>query len=459
VPPVGLVSPSEQFQHHPAIDGFLREGREYECWRSRLFWFWNDGQRDAFDEVVATVQRYLPDALVQPPRLTHDSSPRVLIQFQEDGTDFDISTSGGGLRTLLNLAMVLRFADALCLLLDEPDSHLHGTLQRAVAQMLLDHAVGEDRQVVVASHAPEMISELPEESLVWIDRKQDGGRTCSSIGRVLVDLGALTKADAIRAYGTDKILFVEGSLDRQVLGQLLSTAGVTNPFSDAGVVVAELPSGRGDSVHLAVFRRLLMEALKLDMAVCCVVDNDYDAETSDPPGEPEDGGEVSVFRLRRKEAENYLISPGVIARASASAAERRRQYSGNEVLAPTQEQVEGHLEAVLAGPSVKDTAKYQAIARLVELQPSEQDLAVRLREADEWFETKWADPAWRLANCPGKSVLAALRRWCQEEFGLTLTTATLVESLGECPPDLVEIARGISDRFYGHQNTVNGSPD
>ena len=310
VPPVGLVSPSEQFQHHPAIDGFLREGREYECWRSRLFWFWNDGQRDAFDEVVATVQRYLPDALVQPPRLTHDSSPRVLIQFQEDGTDFDISTSGGGLRTLLNLAMVLRFADALCLLLDEPDSHLHGTLQRAVAQMLLDHAVGEDRQVVVASHAPEMISELPEESLVWIDRKQDGGRTCSSIGRVLVDLGALTKADAIRAYGTDKILFVEGSLDRQVLGQLLSTAGVTNPFSDAGVVVAELPSGRGDSVHLAVFRRLLMEALKRDMAVCCVVDNDYDAETSDPPGEPEDGGEVSVFRLRRKEAENYLISPG-----------------------------------------------------------------------------------------------------------------------------------------------------
>ncbi len=447
VPPVGLVSPSEQFRHHPAIDDLLRDGREYECWRSRLFWFWNDGQREAFDEVVATVQRYLPDACVQPPRLTHDSGPRVLVEFQEDDTDFDISTSGGGLRTLLNLAVVLRFGDSRCLLLDEPDSHLHGTLQRAVAQMLFDHAVEGSRQVVVATHAPEFISECPSESLVWVDRKQAKGEHCSDIGHVLVDLGAITKADAVRAYGADKILLVEGGLDRKVLARLVSRAEGTNPFDDPSVIVAELPNGKGDSVHLETFRSLLRNTLGVEAKLACVVDNDYEI--------PECGVETRaeadaalVKRLGVKEVENYLICPYVVSRALAQAAARRDQHTQKEVAVPSEDQVAAKLEEVLDDPEMKKTVKCHVVPAYRDRLLADLDSATREREADEWFEEHWSNKEWRSRNCPGKRVLGELRAWCQREYKLTLSSASLVDALEECPEDIAEIARQLQGHFY-----------
>lgn len=120
LPPVGAVSPTEDLLHHPQLTQQMDTGRDSECWRSRLWWLWNDGERASFDQLVQLVQQYLPDAKILPPRLTHNQPPKVLIEFQEGETKFDISTSGGGLRTLLNLAMVLHFSSARCILCDEP---------------------------------------------------------------------------------------------------------------------------------------------------------------------------------------------------------------------------------------------------------------------------------------------------------------------------------------------------
>ena len=110
VPPVGPVSPSEQLLPYPEMQQRSDQGRLSECWRSYLHWLCNDGRRTEFDEVIALIQRYLPKTAIQRPRLTHDSPPRILVQFEEESTILDISHSGSGMRTLLNLAVVLKFA-------------------------------------------------------------------------------------------------------------------------------------------------------------------------------------------------------------------------------------------------------------------------------------------------------------------------------------------------------------
>ncbi len=445
VPPVGPVSPLEQFKPHVEMQQQLDQGREADSWRSRLFWFCNDGQREKFREVVELVNRYVPEPRVQEPRLTHENPPRVRIDFEEDGTQFDISSSGGGLRTLLNLAVVLHFAESECYLFDEPESHLHGTLQRAISRMLFDWASENCRQLFVATHGAEFIAELPSSSLVWIDRQATQAKTCTDVGRVLADLGALSKADAVRAFGANKILFLEGSPDRTVLEAFFKKSDGRSPFADSEVVVASLPDGKGNSTHLQMFCRLLRECLGLQVQIACIVDNDYELGQS---GTTEAEGPTTIARLRRKEIENYLIEPTVIQAGITRLAEQRRQRTGREIAVPTLEAITAKLEEILAEPDVTNLVKFQVLPRYRETLPRDQDPAQRERTGDEWFTSRWADRDWRIRNCPGKQVLASLRDWVQWTCRVTLTTRALVDSLDECPPDVAEIVVAVRQHFY-----------
>jgi hypothetical protein len=454
VPPVGAVSPSEYFIAHPQMKEMLDGGRLSECWRSNLYWLWNDGNKASFDEIVRLVQQYLPDAKIQPPRMTHDNPPRVLAEFEEEGTIFDVSASGAGMRTVLNLATILRFSRSECILCDEPDSHLHPTLQRAVARMLMDFSEENNRQVLVATHAPDFIAEVPAKAIVWIDRTQKEGTRCDAVGAVLADLGAISKADAVRAYGADKILFVEGSVDCGILGRLIGLAGAKSPFDDQTVLVAKLPSGKGTATHLSMFRSLLRETFKVDVSVACVTDNDY--EFGERVGsEDQQPGEPLLCSIGCKEVENYLLDPAAIASALEVAAKRRKERMGKDVKLPTADAIKSKIAEVIEDPEVLNVLKYQIIPQYRNSLPRTLDTSTKERMADEWFRDKWADEKWRIRNCPGKQVLKRVRDWCQGEFGLTLTPKMLIEALSTCPSDIADIAGKLNAHFYGQTQRMS----
>ena len=126
------------------------------------------------------------------------------------------------------------------------------------AQMLTQYAVENETQVIVATHGPDFIAACPVDALVWVDTQLREGRRCSDLGRTLADLGSITKADAARAYGANKILFVEGSLDQNVLRQLFGLSRRKNPFDYGSVIVANLPGGKGDQYHVEMFKKMLL---------------------------------------------------------------------------------------------------------------------------------------------------------------------------------------------------------
>lgn len=448
LPPVGAVSPTEDLLHHPQLTRQMDMGRDSECWRSGLYWLWNDGNRASFDQLVQLVQQYLPDAQILPPRLTHDQPPKVLIEFEEGETKFDISTSGGGFRTLLNLATVLHFSPARCILCDEPDSHLHGSLQRAIARMLLDFSVENNRQVFVATHAPDFIAETPVESIVWIDRTQREGRRCSDIGRVLADLGAISKADAVRAYGANKILFIEGSFDRAALERLLGLAGGMNLFADPSVLIGTLPSGKGDAIHLRTFGELLRNVFKLDVAIACLTDNDYDLGTSDA-NRALLGQSPLLLSLGRKEVENYLLDAQALAGAMAVAAERRNERTDGAVAPPSRDVVSAKLAEIINEKVIRDTVRLQLVPQYRETLDRSLDASTREAKAEQWFQERWNDEQWRICHCPGKAVLKKVREWCTNEYGLTLTTKALTDAVTACPSDIGDIAQRLQAFFRG----------
>jgi predicted ATP-dependent endonuclease of OLD family len=171
--------------------------------------------------------------------------------------------------------MLLRYLDRKIFQLTFNDNR-DMFLQRQIAQMMMDFVSEKEAQIITASHSPDFLSEIPSSQLVWIDRNEREARQCNNIGSMLVDLGAITNTDAIRAHGADKILFVEGGLDRKLFRHIFELSGNShNPFEDTKVIVAELPNGKGDKKHLKTFCELLRSTYAIQAKIACIVDSDY----------------------------------------------------------------------------------------------------------------------------------------------------------------------------------------
>lgn len=446
VPAIGTIPPTEQWLPYPQYQSEVDRGRASANWRLGLYWLYNDGQKDEYEKVTELVEHYLPGCRVQAPRQTHENPAQVMITFEEAGTAFSITTGGGGLQTLLNIAGVLHFSQSRCFLFDEPDAHLHGTLQRDVAQMLQEYAADNDAQIFVATHSPDFISEIPIESLVWINRQQGSARKCESLGEYLVNLGSISKADAIRSCGADKVLFLEGALDWGVLRRFWCNSGMErNPFTDSSVIRGKLPDGKGGATHLAAIQEVLLNTFGLNTKLAALTDLDYDL-----PLAAGDGGETSgtppVLSLPRKEVENYLISSELLAAAVQEANEQSRKP--REKL-PTAEEIQGIIDDVLNTQRIRDQVKHQLVPAYRETLEKGWDVTRKEAEGDRWFDTNWANRGWQICHCPGKEVLKEIRRRLQETYGITVTTPRLIRKLETFPEDLSVIAAQLDAYFYG----------
>jgi hypothetical protein len=67
------------------------------------------------------------------------------------------------------------------------------------------------------------------------------------------------------------------------------------------------------------------------------------------------------------------------------------------------------------------------------------------RETIAWFNERWTNLPERLTIAPGKEVLRALRSRLQDEFGVTLSDARIVDSMrrDDIPNDLEGLLQAI----------------
>lgn len=430
VPPIGTVSSMEDFVSHDIYVSKISQGKSTEYWRGTQFWQYND-KKERFQDFKIQIQKYLPDVTLLEPRLSHSNPPKIEIRFEEHSNDYDISFSGGGLRTIINLISVLTFTKSKCFLFDEPDAHLHGTLQREMCQMLRDYISGNDVQIITASHSPDFLSEIPISNLIWIDRNQSAGQKCNDNGKVLVDLGAITNVEAIRAYGADKILFIEGDLDKKLYKQVFELSGKRNPFNDSCVIVAQLPNGKGDKKYLNAFSKLLSKSFLIDSKIACIVDKDFDSERED------DGKSVKVVPLNRKEIENYLIEPEIWHKVLVD--------KGKEVNLSTIQEMTAE---IINKDDIKRFVEYQLKPRYRDKLENSLDPSTKEQKADRWFERQWEDELWRLSHCPGKLVLREIRSQVREKFSVTVSDNDLIRAMGDLSEDLKRLSDEINTHFY-----------
>jgi predicted ATPase len=436
--------PPENLLDFTSLQGNINSGRFAETWRNRFHWASEQNRPAQTQRIVDRLQESLPDVRLNPPRRTRTQQPQVEVSYDEDGIQHDIAASGAGLRTLVSLNSAVELSGASLLLMDEPDAHLHSSIQRHVARFLADRA-NEECQIVVSTHAPDFIEEVPLDSLVWIDRRLEKGNRRDSRGKVLVDLGAISKNDAVQFLGADTLLYVEGGGDRLALAALLKRCGKEGLWNRSRL---EILDGHGNCKNLPVAIRIATALTNTRVAVVVIRDADY--LELHPKGSETEADNVLELRLPCKELENlFIISPESIYAAANEAARHRERATTMPNKTPSLEQVQKKIDECTASEASKNAIENQWLFRWIERHPLTD--AGRLQEARNEFTKYWSDAEWRRRCCPGKMALRAIRGWLQAEYRLTVTPSNLLDAYE--PSDEL---KNLIERADQHVNKIMG---
>ncbi len=145
---------------------------------------------------------------------------------------------GTGIAQALHLASMILFSEpGKIFLIDEPHVYLHPGAEKSLAQFIRSH---NEHKYVIATHSPLFIQAVKPEVVYLVTRDNKGTRVKESLSgldskRVLFDELGINLGDLSIA---EKIIFVEGKTDVDIIGEILERSGF--PKSNNNYVIFSL---------------------------------------------------------------------------------------------------------------------------------------------------------------------------------------------------------------------------
>ena len=318
------------------------------------------------------------------------------------------------------------------LILDEPDVFLHPDLQRRLVSILDDL----DKQVILATHAPEIVGEASKDAVVWVDRTRRRSRRAGEAAMLTelnVALGSGFNLGLARALRSRVALFVEGE-DMKVLRNIARAVGAEGMRNERGLAIIRL--GNFSSWHqLEPFASLSQELLGAAVRIFVLLDRDYQADaTIEQLQNSLRGSAVHAHVWSRKELESYLLVSEPISRASGLSLD----ISANLL--------EGAIEETRVNAQAMFIARRQLDSK------RGTDLRTIALSALPEFGKLWASPSGQIKLAPPKDVLASVAREAQA-LGAKPVTARAISAairISELDPEIINVLLDI-------EHTLNDS--
>lgn len=168
---------------------------------------------------------------------------------------------GHGLQMWLQTMWFLaRSHDNASIILDEPDVYMHADLQRKLIRLLK----ALDKQVIVATHSVEIISEVEPAEILVVNRRSPKSGFADSVPYVqslIRSIGSVHNLQLARIWSTHKIVLVEGPDDVEYLRIIHRILFPKSPDSFDNIPIVPLGGWR---------RALQNEGQRLPVAVLTV---------------------------------------------------------------------------------------------------------------------------------------------------------------------------------------------
>ncbi|WP_433524029.1 ATP-dependent nuclease [Nocardia pseudovaccinii] len=364
---------------------------------------------------------------------SHMGEPELDLYFNEaqSKVEKELYWAGDGMQIWLQLLFhIWRHRGVSSLILDEPDVFLHPDLQRRLVKIL----EGCDSQVIMATHAPEILAESNRDSVVIIDRNRKSSKRIGSdseLSGLNDSLGSGFNLRLAKVLRSRVALFVEGH-DMKILSNIAKTLGARKFHRESGLTIVSM--GGSSKRRLAEsFGWLNTTVLDSSVDVSVILDRDYLSDSSVKAIADEFKRQgVSAHIWSRNEIESYLVSPSAISRLTGLA------IGEVEIL------VEESVQTLKGGVFAEILAREQAADH-----PKGIHLATTYSRVQAEFDKYWTDGTWRRGIVPGKDLISAINIKLQAGGYKAVSARALSVSLrkSEIPDEMAQVILGIEARL------------
>jgi predicted ATPase len=237
----------------------------------------------------------------------------------------DLMVEGSGFLQWLTVLSLALDPDINLVLLDEPDAHLHPSLQEVLLSELNKLANIFNKQILYSTHSPELIKHQSHDCIIDTnDSHPKYLNTPEQKVALLAGIGAMYTPRLVDVERKKKILFVENESDYQIISKMANALGRPLPMS---FVCWPWASTHKERKYLFIeMKKLWPELIALslvdrDMEPLNTVDGDLlDKSYS----HSQDG--YFARKWRRRHIESYLLHPDAISRKANIFSEIIIQY-------------------------------------------------------------------------------------------------------------------------------------
>jgi energy-coupling factor transporter ATP-binding protein EcfA2 len=356
--------------------------------------------------------------------------PDTLALLIKDG-DFtaEVGWMGHGLQMWLQTMWFLaKTPPDSTVVLDEPDVYMHPDLQRKLYRLIKTRFT----QAIIATHSVEIMAEADPSDILIINNKQKRSAYANTEPgvQVLIDqLGGIHNVHLARLWNARRVILVEGD-DVGFLKTLHATLYPTAETPLDGI--PNLPMGGwGGWAHAIGSNMAFKNAVGDKITTYCIFDSDYHGtqEQEERYAQAKERG-INLHIWQRKEIENYLLDPGVIARLITKRTTKEPPTTAT-VHAFLLQACEEEKETVLDGIATTQDRKL--------------GVGGANKVARELVKKRWENERLHLAS--GKALLSRLSAWAQKEYDVSIGAMGLARAFRatEIPQEMREIIASIEE--------------
>lgn len=342
----------------------------------------------------------------------------------------EIGWMGHGLQMWLQTMWFLaKSKEDSTVILDEPDVYMHADLQRKLIRFLKNRY----KQVIIATHSIEIISEVEPENILVIDKNRETSSYSTSVPAVqsIVNrIGSIHNIGLARLWSAKKLLLVEGK-DIAILKRFQDTlfSSQTDPFD---IIPRSSIGGWTGWQYVIGADFVLKNGLKQDINVYCLLDSDYhsDSEIEERNIEAKSLG-IILHIWQRKEIENYLFSPTAIYRII-----KQKKRTSKSI---TLQIIENKLDELTESMKTEITDKF---ADEIQSNNRKWKPSTVNQKAREKVESLWHN---KMNIVSGKELLNKFNAWLNDEYKTSLSVNGLARELTkeEIPIEMIKVITAI----------------
>ncbi len=275
--------------------------------------------REKFDKIAQFLRDAIPDAgLLQTPMT--DTLTRPGVRLPGIAAPVPLVDMGTGVQHIVMLGyLLIATRQDRAVFIEEPETNIHPGAQR----FLLEQLKKDGRQFFLTSHSPVFVS--PDNGRAVFKVESVGNSATAHLVSNRADLESTLNTLGVRNSDilfSDAVLFVEGKSDRDILKVWAETLGVSLDAQGTSILLVESTEAAvRDTKTRSELLQQLSQATTVPHRILLDRDERPEAELKALRGVL---GE-SVHVLARRELENYLLVPNILARVMSARFEQQKQ--------------------------------------------------------------------------------------------------------------------------------------